>query len=203
LKGMNKWIMNYERRRCKNRGPNENWISDKYDLQGDWRDVQQTLTNIKDRKGRFLNIGEVTSALKRSWKAYRIAGQNGEPRRDIAWRINYLEDGLGLIEKATFPELADIGVYGQDFQQENPEIFDDPDLSREEILQLRREERQDQLDMQHEQLRKKFGDRLMDDSADDRSDIAETSLDRQLIDEEEYERQELVQEMIRDIEGNH
>jgi len=120
LKGL-KWIMNYERRRCKNRGPNEKWISNKYDLQGHWQEVQQTLTSIKGKDGRFLNIGEVTSALKRSWKAYKIAGQNGEPRRDIAWRINYLEDGLGLIEKATFPELAEIGVYDQDFQQENPE----------------------------------------------------------------------------------
>jgi hypothetical protein len=67
--------------------------------------------------------------------------------------------------------LAEIGVYDQDFQQENPEnesvIDDDPDLSPEEILQLKQEERQDQLDMQKEELRNKFGDRLMDDSADD------------------------------------
>jgi len=32
----------------------------------------------------------------------------------------------------------------------------------------------------------------MDDSDEDSSDIAETSLDRQLIDEEEHERRELV-----------
>ena len=194
--------MNYERRRFKNRGPSENWLSDKYNLQGDWRMVRETPTSLRDRNGRVMNIGQATSALKRSWRAYKIAGQNGEPRRDIAWRINYIENGLGLLEKATFPELEEMGVYDQDFQQENPEIFDDPDLSREEILQLRREERQDQLDMQHEQLRNKFGDRLMDDSADDRSDIAETSLDRQLIEEERQERQNFVQEMIQDIEGN-
>jgi len=31
--------MNYERRRSKNRRPNEKWISNKYDFQGHWQEV--------------------------------------------------------------------------------------------------------------------------------------------------------------------
>ena len=185
--------MNYERRRSKNRGPNEKWISNKYDLQGHWQEVQQTLTSIKGKDGRFLDIGEVMSALKRSWKAYKIAGRNGSYRTDIAYRINNLEDGLG-IEKAIFPELDEMDVYDEDQNQESrEEIFDDPDMTREEQLQIRKEERQDQLEREQKVL-----------GIEDQEDADDWwgSEDRQVRGEERQERQNFIQEMVEDIRGD-
>jgi hypothetical protein len=51
-----------------------------------------------------LNWGQCCSALKRSWKAYEIAGRNAEPRGDIAWRIRNIQTQMG-IEKSDFLEL--------------------------------------------------------------------------------------------------
>jgi len=189
--------MNYERRHSKNRGPNEKWISNKYDLQEHWQEVQQT--SIKGKDGRFLNIGEVTSALKRSWKAYKVAGQNGEPRGDIAWRINLLEDGLGLTEKEIFPEIQEMGGYDENQDQ------DQEQLSAED-LQLLREEKQDQLERQQEVLGNQFGDQATEESeSDDWSGsnvYQETSLDKQLIKEEEEDREDFVQRMVHDIKND-
>ena len=41
--------MNYERRRSKNRGPNEKWISNKYDLQGIGKKYSKHLQVLKER----------------------------------------------------------------------------------------------------------------------------------------------------------
>jgi len=65
-----------------------------------------------------------------SWKAYKIAGQNGEPRSDLACRINQIQDAL-VLERSTFPELEGI----QDFEQEREQLTP-------EDIQLRREEQE-------------------------------------------------------------
>jgi hypothetical protein len=165
----------------------------KYDLQEHWQEVQQT--SIKGKDGRFLNIGEVTSALKRSWKAYKVAGQNGEPRGDIAWRINLLEDGLGLTEKEIFPEIQEMGGYDENQDQ------DQEQLSAED-LQLLREEKQDQLERQQEVLGNQFGDQATEESESDDWSGSETSLDKQLIKEEEEDREDFVQRMVHDIKND-
>jgi len=116
---MQRWLANYERRRHLQKEPSEFWASSKYDIQGThWEDMQQTF--IPELR---MNFGQACSALKKSWKAYKIAGRNGEPRGDIAWRIRSIESALG-IEKSEFPEL---------------EGMDDEEMTDKEI-QLKREE---------------------------------------------------------------
>jgi hypothetical protein len=115
---MLKWLVNYERQRH-SKEPNEFWISSKYDIQGlHWQELQQIyLPELK------MCWGPACNSLRKLWKSYKIAGQNGEPRGDIAWRINKIQSAMG-IEKSEFPELEGIGR----------------ELTDEEI-QLRREER--------------------------------------------------------------
>src|SRR5262249_13357637 len=128
---MRKWLINYERVRH-SKQPNESWISSKYDIQGmHWQELQQIfLPNLN------MNFGQAVSALKKSWKAYKIAGRSGEPRGDLAYRIVRIQDALG-IEKSTFPELQG-SSYGEEWSKE------DEQLRREEqqelIEKLRNEE---------------------------------------------------------------
>ena len=122
---MEKWLASYERRRRSRNpmGPN-GWISSKYDLRGHWREVQQTWVPELQT-----NVGQSISALRKSWRAYKIAGRNGEPRKDLAYRINHIEDSLGL-EKFHFEELAEMGIYNEEPSAEE--------------AQLRREEEQEE-----------------------------------------------------------
>lgn len=122
---MEKWLASYERRR-RSRNPKEpnGWISCKYDLHGHWREVQQTCVPELQ-----MNVGQSISALRKSWRAYKIAGRNGEPRKDLAYRINHIEDSLGL-EKFQFEELAERGIYNEEPSAEE--------------AQLRREEEQEE-----------------------------------------------------------
>jgi hypothetical protein len=71
---MQKWLKNYmnERHPKNPKQPNPGWQSSKYDLSMPWQDLQsQWLPEVR------MNFGQAVSALKRSWKAYRIAGRNG------------------------------------------------------------------------------------------------------------------------------
>lgn len=113
---MQLWLRDYERsRHSKQR--NESWVSSKYDTQ-----LQQTYVPSLHMRG------QCCSALKRSWKAYEIAGRNGEPRGDIAWRIRNIQTQMG-IEKCDFPELEGMET-------------DDEETSEEET-ELRREEKEE------------------------------------------------------------
>ena len=97
---MTRWLQNYEKRRHSRRNskqhlkePNESWISSKYDLQGtDWQTLQQMyLPELK------MCFGPACNSLKKLWKSYKIAGRTGEPRSDIAWKINRIQDALGIL----------------------------------------------------------------------------------------------------------
>ena len=112
---MQLWLQNYERSRHskQQKEPKESWISSKYDTQGHWQEVQQIW--IPELQ---MNWGKAVSALRKSWTAYRIAGRNGEPRADLAYRIRFIQSSLG-IEKSTFPELE-----GMDDEESN-EISDE------------------------------------------------------------------------------
>jgi hypothetical protein len=117
---MRKWLVNYERLRHSKR-PNESWISSRYDIQGmHWQELQQLY--LPELNMRW---GPAVSALKKLWKSYKIAGRTGEPRSDIAWKINQIQKAMG-IEKSEFPELQGMET-------------DDEELTHEEI-QLKREE---------------------------------------------------------------
>jgi hypothetical protein len=122
---MQKWLMNYERLRH-SKEPNESWISSKYDIEGmPWQELQQLyLPELK------MCWGPACSALKKSWREYKIAGRNGEPRGDIAWRINRIQSAMG-IEKSQFPELE-----GMNDEESEEELTD-------EEIQLRREEKEE------------------------------------------------------------
>ena len=117
---MRKWLMNYERMRLKSSTPNESWISSKYDIQGmPWQELQQIyLPELR------MCWGPACNSLKKLWKSYKIAGRNGEPRRDIAWKINAIQKAMG-IQKSEFPELEGMEM--------------DEELTEEEI-QLKRED---------------------------------------------------------------
>jgi hypothetical protein len=99
----------------------ESWISSKYDTQGHWQEVQQIW--IPELQ---MNWGRAVSALRKSWTAYRIAGRNGEPRADLAYRIRSIQSSLG-IEKSTFPELE-----GMDDEESNEISDEETELRREE-----------------------------------------------------------------------
>jgi hypothetical protein len=71
--------------------------------------------------------GPACNSLKKLWKSYKIAGRNGEPRGDFAWKIRNIQFAMG-IEKSEFPELE-----GMDDE--------DQELTDEEI-QLKREEKE-------------------------------------------------------------
>src|SRR5215469_14540893 len=97
---MTRWLQSYEKRRHSRRNskqhlkePNESWISSKYDLQGtDWQTLQQMyLPELK------MCFGPACNSLKKLWKSYKIAGRTGEPRSDIAWKINQIQDALGIL----------------------------------------------------------------------------------------------------------
>jgi hypothetical protein len=118
---MQLWLRDYERSRH-SKQPNESWVSSKYDTQLPWKELQQTYIPSLHMKW-----GQCCSALKRSWKAYEIAGRNGEPRGDIAWRIRNIQTQMG-IEKSDFPELEGMET-------------DDEETSEEET-ELRREEKE-------------------------------------------------------------
>ncbi len=120
---MQKWLINYERLRHSKQPKElkESWQSSKFDF----TDPNVRLEYVPDMG---CSVGGCISALKRSWKAYYIAGRNGEPRGDLAWRINSLQSSLG-IEKSTFPELEGM-------------MMDDEENNEE--LQLKREEHQEE-----------------------------------------------------------
>lgn len=98
---MRRWLENYEYKRTrhsKSKEPNPNWVSSKYPIESmHWKEAQQIyLPEVR------MNFGQAISAVKRSFQAYRIAGARGEPRGDIAYRINRLQSAMGL-EKSQFP----------------------------------------------------------------------------------------------------
>ena len=103
------------------------------------------------------------------------------------------------IEKAIFPEIQEMVGYDENQDQ------DQEQLSAED-LQLLREEKQDQLERQQEVLGNQFGDQTTEESESDDwsgSDVyQETSLDKQLIKEEEEDREDFVQRMVHDIKND-
>lgn len=82
----------------------ESWQSNKYDFS----DPNVRLEYVSEMG---CSVGGCISALKRSWKAYRIAGRNGEPglRSDLAYRIVSIQTALG-IERSDFPELEGMNI---------------------------------------------------------------------------------------------
>jgi hypothetical protein len=136
MRSIDLWIRSYDNSRFKApREPNPNWVSSKYDTSMPWKELQQTpIPELKDQNGQIMNWGKSVSALKKSWKAYKMAGQTGEPRRPIAWRIVSIIKALGLDPVPQFPELEGMDV--EDDQEERVEGWSDLDeqLLREERL---------------------------------------------------------------------
>jgi hypothetical protein len=122
---MQRWLINYERLRH-SKQPNESWVSSKYPIEGmHWRELQQIfLPEIQ------MCWGPACNSLKKLWKSYRIAGRNGEPRGDFAWKIRNIQSAMG-IEKSEFPELEEM-----DDEESEEELTD-------EEIQLKREEKEE------------------------------------------------------------
>jgi len=120
---MQSWIRNYERVRH-SKQHNESWVSSKYDIEGiHWTDLQQIYLPELG-----MCFGPACSALRKSWRQYKIAGRNGEPRGDLAYRIVRIQRALG-IPQSDFPELQGMEM-------------DDEELTDEEV-QLQIEEKQE------------------------------------------------------------
>lgn len=122
---MNSWLEDYEKRRGQinsnsdsnsnydssnyskykklkePRQPNPNWISDKYDLQSMTQE-----TWIPELQCTY---GGACSAFKKLWKKYKILGDKGEQRSDVAYNIVKIEAALGM-EKSQFPELEHLDL---------------------------------------------------------------------------------------------
>src|SRR5437016_12963264 len=109
---MRKWLVNYERLRHSKR-LNESWISTKYDF----TDPNVRLEYVPEMR---CSVGGCISALKGSWKAYRIAGRNGEPRADLAYRIRNLQLAMG-IPTTEFEELEGMQVETDDEANQSTE----------------------------------------------------------------------------------
>src|SRR5215469_3414094 len=135
---MRKWLMNYERMRHKSNTPDESWISSKYDIQGmPWQELQQIyLPELR------MCWGPACNSLKKLWKSYKIAGRTGEPRSDIAWKINTIQKAMG-IQKSEFRELEGMEM--------------DEELTEEEI-QLKRKEREEAGDWGFEKPEESYTD---------------------------------------------
>ena len=71
-------------------------------------------------------FGSSVQRFEECWFAYKMAGKSGTYRGDIAWRINTIQNAMG-IKKSEFPELP---------QRVGEE------LTKEEI-QLRKEEEEE------------------------------------------------------------
>jgi hypothetical protein len=100
MKSMNRWLKGYIAKRESNMEPNESWTSTKYDF----TDPQVRLEHVPEMG---CNVGGCVSALKRSWKAYRIAKRysSGEERY-LAYRIRSIQCALGI--EQSFPELEEM-----------------------------------------------------------------------------------------------
>ncbi len=133
LNKMQLWLRDYERSRH-SKQPNESWISSKYDIQGlPWQELQQIYLPELG-----MCWGPACYLLKKLWKCYKIAGRNGEPRGDIAWKINRIQSSMG-IEMSQFPELEGLNDF-EEYQDR------DQDLGKrmtDEEIQLKREEMED------------------------------------------------------------
>src|SRR5215469_6364596 len=136
MKEMQRWLRDYDRLRLDPDTPNE---SSKYDIEGmHWSELQQIYLPELG-----MCWGPACNSLKKLWKSYKIAGRNGEPRRDIAWKINAIQKAMG-IEKSEFPELEGMET-------------SDEEMTDEEI-QLKREERKDAGDWGFEKPEESYTD---------------------------------------------
>lgn len=128
MRKMTSWLKNYENRKLDKQGwqSDESWQSNKYDF----NDPSVRLEYVPEMK---CSVGGCISALKKNWRAFYIAGRNGEPRGDIAWRINHIQDALGL-------SLTEFYEYPGIYQSREEESNEDQDLTVEEI-QAQREEK--------------------------------------------------------------
>jgi hypothetical protein len=97
-----RWIRGYEARRHSrgNYGPNESWVSTKYDF----TDPNIRLEYVPEM---HCNMGGCISALKKLWKSYKIASRTGETRSWQAYKITQLQKIMRL-EESIFPELEGI-----------------------------------------------------------------------------------------------
>jgi len=103
MKGMNKWLHNYENSRHSSGPgqPSQAWASSKYDTQNmTWSEISQIyLPEIG------LTFGAAINSLKKLWFSYKMAGKSGTGyRADIAYRINEVQAAMG-VPKSRFPEL--------------------------------------------------------------------------------------------------
>jgi len=108
-----------------------------------------------------LTYGRAFEALRKSWYSYKRSRKDGFPATDVAFRILKIEKALGLEPLSEFPELdpqwvqeelntvEDIQLAREEYIDRSDD-FDEEQMSPEEI-QLRREEKQAEMEALGEQ----------------------------------------------------
>ena len=110
-KDMTAWLRRYDRMRHTNE-INESWHSDKYPIEGlHWRELQRIY--VEDLQ---MTWGSACSAIKKTWRVFKLGKLRGEYVTDLAMRINRLQDGMGIPRT----EFEDLEHY-DDGQEESDE----------------------------------------------------------------------------------
>jgi hypothetical protein len=95
----------------------------------DWREAQQIYLPSLN-----MSVGQAWNRLKKLWKSYKIAGRNGESRSLQAYEIVRYQSALDL-PRADLPELEEIGITEDEFNQEDEWSDMDEQLRREEQIE--------------------------------------------------------------------
>jgi hypothetical protein len=118
---MDKWIRSYENRRIGGNGDKIGWTSSRYDLESkDWDSIRDMIIPelIDERKGEPLTFSQACSALRNSWKAFKISKRRwGAHDAALSYRINRIAYFLG-IPLVQFEEGPPISWFQEQFQLE-------------------------------------------------------------------------------------
>jgi len=108
IANMNKWLKQYEQFRTNPFEKNEAWSSTKYDINGmTWTEISEiVLEDLPDKHGIPMKFGKACDSLIKTWYHLKLTKLKGEPIRDLAWRINMIQDAMG-IEPTRFEEEDD------------------------------------------------------------------------------------------------
>jgi hypothetical protein len=93
---MDRWIRQYEQQRL---GDKVGWTSSRYDLESkDWNSIRDMPIEglVDERTGETLSFKQACSALRKSWKAWKISHRQYGYDSELGYRINRICYFLGL-----------------------------------------------------------------------------------------------------------
>ena len=139
-KSMDSRIRQYDRIRMGG-AISEGWVSEKFPIQDmGWSAMKGVY--IPELS---MSFGQACSALKKSWRHYRILGREGAYRDDIGWRIQRIQQALGLERTQFEDQQSEEDEEEWSLKQEETGEFDVVPQSEEEraLLEEERKENDD------------------------------------------------------------